>query len=354
MRILFSLYLLLIINIALSQNCRQLANKGMYLLELKQIDSDSIMSFSPIILHSTGGIEYKDTTINFISKSTLAFGGLEYPVVECKDDILTIKLNSLFNRDGLHQYKINKVNKIIDDPVNQIDTLNSMCHQLSFPGTYNLEIEDDDENIFNAKIDINSIKKIIFHYLTLSIEVEYNDGISEIGEGMIQKIDSCKDYLSDSKLRLSGLNLPSFIIKKIVPSQPSDKAIRNGYCQLLSVKGSYILWDGNHQIGKLDVKEDSAYKYTNYLTQNKIFLQYNMESYPVLTEEKSTGNEVVSCNFDKETYTIRLNGSDVDYNFTNVTVLHQDSSYLLAIKQKKLEELDQKYNLSEQIKFINF
>ena len=350
MRILFSLYLLLIINIALSQNCEILAKNGMYLLELKQIGSDSIMSVNSIILHSTGAIEYVDKTIKFLTNSTLAFEGLEYPVVECKDDILTIKLNSLFNPNGLHQYKINKVNKIIDDPVNQIDTLNSMCNQLSLPGVYNLEIEDDDENIFNATINIISIKKIIFHYLTISNEVEYKEGISEIGEGNIQKIDSCKDYLSNSKLRLGGLNPPSFIIKKIVPSQPSDKAIRNGYCQLLSVKGSYILWDGNHQIGKLDVKEDSVYKYTNYLTDNDFFLEYNIESYPVLTEEKSIENEVVLCKFYKGTYTIKLNGGHVYYNFTNVTVLHQDSSYLLAIKQKRLEELDQKYNLSEQIK----
>ena len=347
MRILFSLYLLLIINIALSQNCELLAKNGMYLLELKQIGSDSIMSVSSIILHSTGAIEYVDKTIKFLTNSTLAFGDLEYPAVECKDDILTIKLNSLFNPNGLHQYKINKVNKIIDDPVNQIDTLNSMCNQLSFPGVYNLEVEDDDENIFNATITIHNTAKVIFYYQSLLINVEYRDADFDIGEDNKQKIDSCKDYPFESKLRLEK---KSFIIKKISP-EGSKKTIRNEYCQLLSVKGSYVLWNGNHEIGKLDVKENSTYKYVNFLLGNKFFLDYSTYSFPVFTDENFVENKIVGCSFDESGYKIKLNVSDdVYYNFTNVTVLHQDSSYLLTIKQKTLAEVEQKYNLTESIK----
>ena len=348
MRILFSLYLLLIINIALSQNCELLAKNGMYLLELKQIGSDSIMSVSSIILHSTGAIEYVDKTIKFLTNSTLAFGDLEYPAVECKDDILTIRLNSKFKPDEVYKYKINKVNKIIDDPVNQIDILNSMCNQLSFPGVYDLEVEDDEENIFNATIDIYNTAKVIFYYQSQLINVEYRDAIFYIGKGSKQKIDSCKDYPFESKLRLEK---KSFIIKKIVPSQPSDKAIRNEYCQLLSVKGSYVLWNGNHEIGKLDVKENSAYKYVNFLFGNKFFLDYSIYSFPVFTDEKFVEYKIVGCSFDESGYKIKLNVSDdVHYNFTNVTVLHQDSSYLLTIKRKTLAEFEQKYNLTESIK----
>ena len=347
MRILFSLYLLIIINIALSIQCQHLTTQGHYLLELKHEGQESIMNVSPILFYSNG-VEIKDKTIKFIDGSTLFLGNYKYHAVECDGDKLTIEVVNLFKNVSTQHYIIAKVNKIIDDPVNQIDTLNSMCNQLSFRGTYNIELDDQNENTLKVKIRVNTIATILFHYKTLLTDVEYQDAFLEIGEGNKEKIYSCRDYKFESKLRIRS---KSFIIKKIDPLQ-SDKVIRDGYCKLLSVKGSYILWDGNKNIGKLDVKEDSAYKSKDDFINKRFFLDYNAQNYPILTDDKLVENKIELCSVNQNGYIIKINRLHNNlYNFTKVTVLHQDSSFLFASKEKILAELEQKYHLSKPIDY---
>ena len=351
MKNLFILFIILVLNYAISEQCEILFKPYNHNITLTDINP----KYHPAFLYSLGRNirPNKEETDNFNYGSMLYLGkdNTPYLAKNCIDSKLTAT-SQMDGKDLSLNISESHETRIINNPISEFEEWQTTCNKLSFKGVYTLTIQySDKENPYDVELHVDDVFRKVFFYTTVKSNITYKSAYLILPDGIRKKINECTDYIEGtSKLFYPDNNLHAKILN-IKKYSPITETTPSNVCTLMSLKGLYHVFRSGKKVGSIIINKDAQYQSTMDFSKDLFTLIYNQKNLPVYTSINNTRIKVSSCII-KHGSSFFINQEKIGtelINFNDAYAVYQDYDDEKNKPAIYKENLRKKYHLDQRI-----